>query len=277
MSKLIALQKAVSLIPDASITFVGGSGLHRSPMAFCREMVRQKKRNMHLIGVIGGLAADMLAAGGVLSRAELAEVTISDEVDALYFRQAVFDRDIAVEFYSALAMSLRLYGGSIGVPFMSMRSMLGTALVAAGMRGEGGKSSLVSCPFSGEPVRLVPSVNPDFSVIHALRADEDGNYELSGPIENDIDGLGAGDVKIVTAEEILKKLPKENVVKADYVIKSRYGAWPTTLGGAYHSSPENINAWHDESFKKYSSKWIKPPEARLITMIGKQDQLRERK
>lgn len=279
VSKLITLQKAVSLLPDSSMVFLGGSGLHRNPMAFCRELIRQKKRDLHLIGVIGGLAADMLAGGEVLGRAELAEVSIDDTMDALYFRQGVFDRTIATEFYSALAMSLRLYGGRVGVPFLPLRSMLGTDLIVAGMRGDGGKSSLVSCPFSAEPVRLVPSVNPDFSIIHALRADEEGNFELSGPVENDRDGFEAGDVKIITAEEVVKNLSDSTIkrveshrpgwVRADYVIKAKYGGWPTSVDKAYDSNIENIDEWRDLSFKKYFSAWIKPPETQLAQKIGR--------
>jgi glutaconate CoA-transferase, subunit A len=273
MAEIISIQKAVKLIPDGSMIFVGGSGLNRNPMAFCREMVRQNKRGMHVVGVVGSLAIDMMAAAGVINRVEMAEFCIGDEMDALYLRQRIIEGKITAEVYSALAMCMRMHGGASGVPFMPVKSMMMTDLKKSTMRGDSGKSMMVACPFTGEAVNVIPSVNPDVSVIHVLRADKEGNFEIEGPVENDLIGFKAGDVKIIVAEEIVEKVEtgrrpatacSGKFFRADFVVEAAHGAWPTAMPGAFASDKVNIKFWHDESYAKYFSKFMKPKEAVIL-------------
>ncbi len=68
-------------------------------------------------------------------------------------------------------MVLRFLGGALGVPFMPLKSMLGTDMLAK-KRFRPKKAEVVECPFTGEKVVLVPSVRPDFSIVHAQRVDQ---------------------------------------------------------------------------------------------------------
>jgi glutaconate CoA-transferase, subunit A len=274
MAEVIALKEAVKMIPDGSMVFFGGSGLNRNPMAFCRELIRQNKKNLHLIGVFGGLAADMLTAAGAVSRVELAEFSLEDEMDALYLRQQVADCNIQAEIYSAYAMCLRLYGGASGVPFMPLRSMIGTDLRKPTFRGEGGKLMTVACPFTGEPVNLVPSINPDVGVVHVLKADIEGNVIIEGPLESDLDGLLASEIKLVTAEEVVEKLDFRlkgfyswRVILPNFVIEAKFGAWPTAAPSAYLRDVGNLGLWHMEPYDKYFAKFIAPKESTIIKSL----------
>jgi glutaconate CoA-transferase subunit A len=74
-------------------------------------------------------------------------------------------------------MALRSLGGALGVPFMPLKSMLGTDLLTKKRFGEK-KAEVITCLFTGEKVVLVPSVRPDFSVVHVSRVDREGNAQI---------------------------------------------------------------------------------------------------
>jgi glutaconate CoA-transferase subunit A len=80
-----------------------------------------------------------------------------------------------------------------------------------------------------------PAIRPDVAVIHALRADRDGNIELgrNRGIDEEL-CLTAGQV-IVTAEEIVPQLDRADMVGAlvSAVVHAPGGAAPTSCHPYY--------------------------------------------
>jgi glutaconate CoA-transferase subunit A len=90
-------------------------------------------------------------------------------------------------------------------------------------------------PYSGETLVAFPAIQPDVSVIHALRADPDGNAQIGDNKGIDEELAIASKYVIVTAEEIVPELSKAEITApfVDAVICARNGALPTSCHPLY--------------------------------------------
>jgi glutaconate CoA-transferase subunit A len=110
------------------------------------------------------------------------------------------------EEYSHFAMITRLTAGAAGLPFLPMKNVATDDLVKANP-----KYKTVADPYSGEVLNTVPALNPDVAIIHAQRADENGNTQIWGIIGEQKEAAFASKRVIITAEEIVS----EDVIRAD--------------------------------------------------------------
>ena len=65
----------------------------------------------------------------------------------------------------------------------------------------------VECPFTGERLAAVPAINPDVTILHAQRADRQGNVALHGIVGAQREAALAARALLVTVEEIVEALP----------------------------------------------------------------------
>ncbi|MEM3858723.1 MAG: CoA-transferase, partial [Candidatus Micrarchaeaceae archaeon] len=144
---------------------------------------------------------------------------------------------IEFEEWSHMGILLRFLAGSMGVPFLPTYTMLGSDLV------KGLNVKQIESPFDGEKVLLVPAINPDVSIIHVQRADQNGNAQILGmPIQDREIALSAKKV-IITAEEIvsedyIRQHPSETTIPhfaVDAVVEAPFGAYPTECQGFYEA------------------------------------------
>ena len=155
-------------------------------MAVVYELVRLRRKNLYLFGHSPGSDWDLLIGAGCVKRVELAY-----EADEAFgtigprWRLAVQRRQIEWEDYSNFAMVARFTAGAMGLPFMPVRSLLGSdvlamqALSAEARAGDPRTSPLklkvMESPFkAGDRVVLVPATNTEFAVIHVQRASASG-------------------------------------------------------------------------------------------------------
>jgi glutaconate CoA-transferase subunit A len=142
--------------------------------------------------------------------------------------------------------------------------------------------AVVECPFTSEFVGIVPSINPDFSFIHAQAADLQGNIYIQGALGADVVGLKAGDIKIVSVEEILdgpqaKKKYGDPMIfsfMVDYIVESSHGAYPTIVPKLYDGDLGYMELfseyWRNEQgFQLFSNEWILDSEEKLFSHLGK--------
>ncbi len=293
MAQQITLQEAVKMVPNMSTIFIGGFAHVRACMAFSREMIRQKKHDMYFVSSGPTVHVDLLAAGRVITKMEVAYSGIETIGPAPNVRRRIEDGDLQVEDYTNLTMTMRLYGGAIGVPFMPTKSMLGSDLEKKSlMKRLEEKMAVVACPFTGEAVALVPSINPDVGVIQVQRVDTDGNVQIDDALASDVDGLKASDMKIVLAEEIvstdvIRKDPKKTVVPGlmvDFIVEVPHGAWPTAMYNFYDYDQDHIEMYAEmcrteEGWEKYKKEWVLPSEEKILAKIGEKrlKQLKARK
>ena len=274
--KLITLEEAVKLVPDGAHLFWGGFGFQRPPMAFAHELIRQKKKSLTLYTCGSELDIDTLSAARVVSRYELAFYAIEGVGLAPNIQRRIRDGSIAIEDYSNLAMVMRLLGGALGVPFMPVKSMLGTDMLAKKKFREK-KAEVVDCPFTGEKVVLLPSIRPDFSIVHASRVDREGNVQIDGIKGEDVEGARAGKKLIVLAEEIvdtefIRAQPDQTVIPNIYVthvVERPWGSYPMMVYNYYDFDREHIHMYYDQC--KTEEGWEKYCED-FITGVGSHDE-----
>ena len=103
------------------------------------------------------------------------------------------------EEWSHMSMGLRYRAGAMGVPFMATRAMIGSDV---GRQVED-QVKPMTCPFTGEPLLLLPALNPDVALIHVQRADRYGNAQIDGLQFMDIDIAMAANRVILTTERLI--------------------------------------------------------------------------
>lgn len=266
--KRITLKEAVSLVSDGSHIFWGGFGFQRPPMAFAHELVRQKKRNLTIYTCGSEMDIDILSGACVVSRFELAFFAIEGIGLVPNIQRRIREGAIQIEDYSNLAMALRFLGGALGVPFMPLKSMLGTDLLSK-TRFRPKKAEVMTCPFSGEKVVLVPSVRPDFSIVHVSRVDMEGNAQIDGIRGEDIEGARAGKKLIVMAEEVvdtefIRAQPDQTVIPNIYVsqvVECPWGSYPMMVYNYYDYDMKHVRMYYDqckteEGWQKYCEEYI---------------------
>jgi acyl CoA:acetate/3-ketoacid CoA transferase alpha subunit len=93
------------------------------------------------------------------------------------FCRAVEQGTIKSEDYEHGAMVFRYLAGSLGLPFIPTKSLLGSDILTC---LDEKNYSVMASPFSGEKVVLLSPCRPDVAVIHVPRADEQGNCQIDG-------------------------------------------------------------------------------------------------
>src|SRR5204863_5532087 len=140
------------------------------------------------------------------------------------------------EEWSHMAIGLRFRAGAMGIPFLPMRSMMGSDVL-----GQLPDAKMMNCPFTGDRLVLVPALNPDVALIHVQRCDPYGNAQIDGLQFMDIDLAMAANRVILTTERIvsndqLRRAPDQTkipFVTVDAVVELPFGCAPHECYGVY--------------------------------------------
>jgi glutaconate CoA-transferase subunit A len=111
----------------------------------------------------------------------------------------------------------------------------------------------IECPFTGEQLTAVPSVRPDVAIIHAQRADREGNVWMRGILGVQKEAVLAARHSIVTVEEIVERvdesqggtvIPRWAITAVCHV---PMGAFPSYAEGYYERSNAFYVRWGEIS------------------------------
>ena len=112
----------------------------------------------------------------------------------------------------------------------------------------------VTCPFTGEQLAAVPALRPDLGIVHAQRADREGNVLLEGIIGVQKEVVLASARSIVTVEEVVDDLraPGPNATILPYwavsaIVEAPGGARPSYTHGYYGRDNAFYTAWDEIS------------------------------
>jgi glutaconate CoA-transferase subunit A len=166
------------------------------------------------------------------------------------FRRAVESGVLRVEDHSNLTLAMALKASAWGLPFLPVRTALGSDLFTT---NSGLKR--FSCPFSGEPLAAVAAIQPDVAIIHVQRADEYGNAHSWGNLGVSRDACLAARRVILTAEEIV---PPEVITsdpnrvitpgfRVSAVVHVPWGGHPSPVPGYYNRDHQAFIGYRDES------------------------------
>lgn len=271
------------MVPNGSEIFWGGFGFQRAPIAFAHELTRQKKRNLNIQTCGSEVDLEIMCGAGVADKFEIAFTAIEALGLSNNARRRVAEGRLQVEDYSNLAMAMRFLGGSLNVPFMPIRSLMGTDMAnLARFKGDK-KLKVIDCPFTGQKICLVPSVKPDFSIVHVQRVDMTGNAQIDGIVGEDIEGSRCGKKLIVLAEELIdeeeiRTNPDQTKIPAmyvDHVVILPYTAHPMMCHNYYDYDLEHLQMFHkltrtEEGWQEYLDTYILGVEshAEYLEKIG---------
>lgn len=267
--KRITLAEAAKKIPDGADMFWGGFGFQRAPIAFAQELVRQDKRNLTVHTCGSEVDLEIMAGAGVVKRFEIAFVAIEALGLAYNMRRRIAEGKVEIEDYSNLSMAMRFLGGSLNVPFMPIRSLMGTDMARKSRYRGDKKLQVIDCPFTGQKICLVPSLQPDFSIVHVQRVDKTGNAQIDGIVGEDIEGSRCGKKLIVLAEELIDEeevrfRPDQTKIPAmyvDHVVVMPFIAHPMECHDYYDYDLEFIQMFHkmtrtEETWQDYLENYI---------------------
>ena len=253
--KVMTAAEAVKrYVADGATVGIGGQTLGRVSMALAHEIVRQGRGGLKLVGCSMSVSMDLIVGAGLAVRTEHGTGNLEQYGATLRWRRAIEEGRLDVVDYSHLAMALRFLAGSLGLPFMPSKSLLGTDILNKANVANGVPFSLVDNPWNpGEPVVLLPALTPDVSIIHAQRADEMGNVVIEGFTTHDAEMAKASRSVIVSCEELvssddIRREPERTTIPyifVDAVVHQPWGSHPTSTYRHYEHDDAHFRHYQE--------------------------------
>jgi glutaconate CoA-transferase subunit A len=269
--KVKSLGEAAALISDNSHVAIGGCHYSRTPMALIWEIIRQRKKNITFSKSITATEGDLLLVAGTTRH--IITSWFSPGVTwgvSRIMRHYVQSGEAQYEEWSHMSLGLRYRAGAMGVPFLPVRSMLGSD-VAKRLKD----IKEMDCPFTGDKLALVPALNPDVAIIHVQKADVYGNAQIGGFPFMDKDIALAADKVILTTEQIIdnneiRRTPDRTDIPffcVEAVVEAPYGCLPHECYGVYEPDFSHMDMYVKammektvDGVKEYLDKYFYSPK-----------------
>jgi glutaconate CoA-transferase, subunit A len=279
--KVMPLEDAVSFVRDGDQVGIGGSTMSRTPMGLIWALIRAGRTGLRCSRSIVSSDGDLLFASGAC-----------DHILTSWFSQGILwgvskvmrhyveTGKARFEEWSHLAVGMRFRAGAMGVPFMPIRSMLGS-----GVLEQRPEAVEMNCPFTQEKVLLVPALNPDVAIIHVQRADAYGNAQIDGLPFMDVDLAMAANRVILTTERIvsndqIRRAPDHTKIPffaVDAVVELPFGSAPHECYGVYEPMLRHmeyyvglVNGDPVSGMREYLDRYVYGPESwtGFLDLIG---------
>jgi glutaconate CoA-transferase subunit A len=279
--KVMSLEEATSFVQDGMKVGIGGSTMSRTPMAMIWELIRQRRKSLSCSRCIISTDGDLLFGSGA-----------SDHIVTSWFAQGILwglskvmrrhveTQGARYDEWSHMAMGMRFRAGGMGLPFLPIRSMLGSDVMK--QRPE---AKPFDCPFTGEQLLLVPALNPDVALIHVQRCDAYGNAQIDGLQFMDIDLALAANRVVLTTERIvsndqIRRAPDQTKIPffcVDAVVEVPYGSAPHECYGLYEPMMKHMEAYvsqvnsdPDAGMRDYLERYFYAPKSwnEYLSLIG---------
>jgi glutaconate CoA-transferase subunit A len=247
-SKVVTMREAVAAHVRDGDTVVIEGFTHLICFAAGHEIIRQKRRDLTLCRLTPDLIYDQMIAAGCARKLVFSWAGNPGAGSLHAFRRAAEGKGppLELEEYSHFGMVARLSAGAARLPFWTMRNYMGTDLPRVNPMIRS-----VSCPYTGEVLATVPALNPDVTIVHAQRADAQGNAQIWGLLGVQKEAAFASDRVIVVVEEIVDESairadPNRTVIPGlivDAVVVEPWGAHPSYAQGYYDRDNEFYIGW----------------------------------
>ncbi|UCD78368.1 MAG: CoA transferase subunit A [Desulfobacterales bacterium] len=280
-SKLLTLSESIqSFVPDGSSIAMGLSLESLIPFAAAHELIRQRKKNLTLVGPISDILFDQVIGGGCVRQVRAAWVGNVITGSCYNFRRGIESGSLAIEDHSNLTLAMALRAGAMGVSFMPTRTALGSDLFKTNTA-----LKTINCPFTGDRLTAVAAITPDVAIIHVQRSDEYGNAHAWGNLGVTRDACLASRHVIITAEEIvspdiISRDPNRVITpgfRVSAVVHYPWGGHPSPVPGHYNRDHRAFIDYRNgsktpELFADWQKAWvdcIQGPEA-YMDFLGKE-------
>jgi glutaconate CoA-transferase, subunit A len=279
--KVVSLEEATSFVRDGDSVGIGGSTMSRTPMGMIWALIRAGRKRLTCSRSIVSSDGDLLFASAACDHM----VTSWFSQGILWgvskvMRHHVESGKARYDEWSHMAMGMRFRAGAMGVPFMPIRSMLGSDV-----RKQRPEAIEMACPFTGEKLLLVPALNPDVALIHVQRCDPYGNAQIDGLQFMDIDLAMAATKVILTTERIvsndqIRRAPDQTKIPffaVDAVVELPFGCAPHECYGVYEPMLRHMEDYvalvNDDPVKgmqQYMERYVYGPKSwsEFLALIG---------
>ncbi len=241
-----------AFVHDGDVVVIEGF-THLICFAAGHEIIRQRRRALTLARLTPDLIYDQMIAAGCAKKLVFSWAG-NPGVGSLHaFRRAVEGKGgppLEIEEYSHFGMVARFSAGAARLPFWALRNYMGTDLPRANPRIRS-----VTCPYTGEALATVPALNPDVTIVHAQRADAEGNAQIWGLVGVQKEAAFASERVVVVVEElvdehVIRSDPNRTVIPGmivDAVVVEPWGAHPSYAQGYYDRDNAFYVAWEEIS------------------------------
>ena len=256
--KLMSEKEAVEkFVQDGDYLLYECNYLQRGPSSLIREVIRQKKKELWVGAKFTWVTAALLVGAGCVSKLDVGFFLFGPTVE-----QAIREGRVKAYEYSNVVMTNRIMAGAMGLPFLPTRSLGGTDNFAH----SGAK--LIEDPYTGEPIVVVPALNPDVALIHVHQADVFGNARIFGTGISHQEAAMASKKVIISTEEIIetdeiRRDPARTTIPyyvVDAVVHTPFGAYPGEMQGRYASDVPHVIEVIASTLRglipQYLDKWV---------------------
>lgn len=243
--KVVELATTVADVSDGSMVALGGGLSARLPMAMVRELIRQGRRDLHVVGSAHGMDVDLLIAAGAIRRCEESYVGFEQDLGlAPSYRRAAEAGTIEIAESCCVTILNQLRATEMGLPFLPVRGVKGSDI-----RKLHPEYAEITCPFTGETLVAVPALRPDIALLHAPFGDRYGNLHLDQPYVLDEHFAGASAKVVATVDRLVTTA---EVVRAGVTIPAHlvsavahvpYGAHPASCYPEYAYDRRHLTSY----------------------------------
>lgn len=264
VDKLMTEQEAVSrFVYDGCYIGTELYGTVRCPMSLAREVIRQGRKDLRVAGQ-GVMELDLWLGAGMVKTLDITYIGLEVYGTSSALRRAVESGQVEkVVEWSNGGITWRFKATSMGVPFIPVRSMLGSDTLRYSA------AKVVECPFTGMPVCLIPALILDVGLIHVHRADRYGNAQIEGISGFAFEMARACKRLILSAEEIvdteeIRRYPERTIIPyylVDAVVHAPFGSHPGEMVYMYERDEELLREWveafrTEEGTQAYLNKYV---------------------
>jgi len=264
MNKVMTMKQAIErFVNDGDSVAMGMALEPLIPFSAGHEIIRQGKRDLTLIGPISDILFDQMVGAGCVSKMVMAWAGNVIMGVGYNLRRAVeggIPREVEMEDLTNFSVCLALSAGALGIPFFPTKTLLGTDMFRYNPR-----IKEMVCPYTGERLALVPALIPDVTIVHAQRADGEGNTQLWGSVGVSKEACFAGHRVIVSVEEFVDREvivsdPNRTLIPGflvSGVVHEPWGAHPSAVQGYYDRDHEHYMRYHEETrTEEGARKWL---------------------
>src|SRR5438105_15707741 len=275
--KLVSLDDAVArFVADGASVAMGTALESLIPFAAGHALIRQRRRDLDLIGPISDMLFDQLIGAGCVRRITAAWVGNVSAGLGHNYRRAVehgIPTRLELEEHSNFSVGLGLMAAAMGVPYLPTRTLLGSDLARDNPRLRHIELGLIH----------VAAIEPDVAILHVQRADAEGHAHCWGNLGITREASLAARGVILTAEEIVEPdvilsdpdrilLPPHRV---SAVVHVPGGAHPSPVQGYYGRDHALFSEYHRatrerDGFLRWLQEWVLdvPDRAAYLANLG---------
>lgn len=237
----------VARVTNGATVAIGGFVTANHPMPLVRELIRQRKNDLTIVGAAtAGLEIDLLIGAGVVRKliAPYCGAELYAPIGSC-FRAAVEAGQIELWECSEYILYAGLQARAMGQDFFAWRGGVGTSIPELNP-----DLKVFASPLGdGKEYLAVPAIPVDWAFLHVGVADRYGNGQHPGARFGDRIMARAADRVAVTCERIvgneqIRRNPiMTSVPYADAVVSTPYGSHPFASHGFYAEDADHIHRY----------------------------------